>query len=119
MNVEIISQVEERLKFFDTGEQPRKNIDVMSAVATQLRKISEASEKEKAKSKKKSVSGSTPEPLVVKDDVDADGEKKKKKKSKKRDATAAEITAEDNDAGKVEEEPPKLKKAKKVFLIRP
>ena len=30
-------QVEERLRFYDSGETPRKNIDVMSAVAAKLR----------------------------------------------------------------------------------
>ena len=30
-------QVEERLRFYDTGETPRKNVDVMSAVASRLR----------------------------------------------------------------------------------
>ena len=30
-------QVEERLRFYDTGEQPRKNLDVMTEVANELR----------------------------------------------------------------------------------
>ena len=33
-------QVEERLKFYDTGEAPRKNIDVMKGVADSLRSVS-------------------------------------------------------------------------------
>lgn len=34
-------QVEERLKFYDTGDAPRKNVDVMTAVADKLRKLGE------------------------------------------------------------------------------
>jgi len=33
--------VEERLKFYDTGDAPRKNVDVMTAVADKLRKLGE------------------------------------------------------------------------------
>jgi nucleolar protein 56 len=62
-------QVEERLKFYDTGEAPRKNVDVMSAVAEGLRKIATKDAKKKG------------------GDVSAEdeGSKKKKKKDKKRD----------------------------------
>ena len=31
------SQVEERLEFYDSGKAPKKNIDVMSAVAKEVR----------------------------------------------------------------------------------
>jgi len=34
--IQMREQVEERLRFFDTGAQPRKNIDVMNAVKAQL-----------------------------------------------------------------------------------
>merc|ERR1712216_519530 len=35
--VSMREQVEERLKFFDSGETPRRNVDVMQEVAAQLR----------------------------------------------------------------------------------
>lgn len=38
--LQLRDQVEERLKFYDTGDMPRKNVDVMSAVAESLRQIS-------------------------------------------------------------------------------
>ena len=44
-------QVEERLRFYDTGETPRKNVDVMSAVASTLRGA--ADENDKSAKKKK------------------------------------------------------------------
>lgn len=77
-------QVEERLKFYDTGDAPRKNIDVMTQVATQLRAAEEKAGKTKDKTAK-----------MVIDDVDEDvGEKKKKKKKdKKRDVE--EVEADD------------------------
>ena len=75
-------QVEERLKFFDSGETPRRNVDVMQEVAAQLRaergedvEMSEApssSKKDKKKKKRKEASG----------DVELLKAKKKKKKKK-------------------------------------
>ena len=74
-------QVEERLKFFDSGETPRRNVDVMQEVAAQLRaergedvEMADApssSKKEKKKKKRKEASG----------DVELIKAKKKKKKS--------------------------------------
>lgn len=74
-------QVEERLKFYDSGETPRKNIDVMSAVADQLRKISahaNSGKKDKKKEKKKDKSA------VEEPEAEEGGEKKKKKKKDKK-----------------------------------
>ena len=88
-------QVEERLKFFDTGEAPRKNIDVMATVAAELRKVAQATEAAAAK-KKKSISAATsPEGGAVAGSGDAvevptDSQEKKKKKKKKQVEEAAE-----------------------------
>ena len=73
-------QVEERLKFFDSGETPRRNVDVMQEVAAQLRAergedvemAPSSSKKEKKKKKRKEASG----------DVELIKAKKKKKKKK-------------------------------------
>jgi nucleolar protein 56 len=47
-------QVEERLKFYETGAAPRKNIDVMEEVARHLKAGQDAmDEDEEAKKKKK------------------------------------------------------------------
>ena len=92
--------MEERLKFYDTGDAPRKNVDVMSAVAESLRKISSASEK--PKKARKSSGG---------DEVVVEEKKEKKdKKDKKRDRESVgaveEVAVEDGEG--------KKKKKKKV-----
>ena len=50
-------QVEERLKFYETGEAPRKNAVVMEEAIAELKKLQEevapSSEKKKKKKKKK------------------------------------------------------------------
>ena len=74
-------QVEERLKFFDSGETPRRNVDVMQEVAAQLRaergedvEMAEASSAKKDKKKKKRKEASGDVELIK-------AKKKKKKKS--------------------------------------
>merc|ERR1719240_2494841 len=77
--VSMRAQVEERLKFFDSGETPRRNVDVMQEVTAQLRAergedvvMAEASsaKKDKKKKKRKEASG----------DVELLKDKKKKKR---------------------------------------
>ena len=46
-------QVEERLKFYETGAAPRKNIDVMEEVARHLKAGDDAEEEESGAKKKK------------------------------------------------------------------
>jgi nucleolar protein 56 len=98
-------QVEERLKFYDTGDAPRKNVDVMSAVAESLRKIAakdgkkakksdavdvdvgdmgdeDKAAKKKQKKDKKRARDEEEEVVVDEEAEVADGEKKKKKKKK-------------------------------------
>lgn len=49
-------QVEERLKFYETGETPRKNVSVMEEAISELKKlqatVTPSSEKKKKKKKK-------------------------------------------------------------------
>lgn len=82
-------QVEERLKFYDTGDAPRKNVDVMSAVASSLRKIAAKNDKKG----KKSMGGDA-------DDDEDEGNKKKKekkeKKEKKREREEEDVDADDS-----------------------
>ncbi|KAL1520233.1 hypothetical protein AB1Y20_023703 [Prymnesium parvum] len=61
-------QVEERLRFYDTGEAPKKNIDAMKEVLNELREENGGDESKDAKKAKK--------------DKDAGKEKKKAKKEK-------------------------------------
>ena len=77
-------QVEERLRFFDTGAQPRKNIDVMNVVKTML-------------------ANDETRPQPVKAPPKEEEPEKKKKKKKKKEAPSDE---DDDD------EPPKTKKKK-------
>jgi len=80
-------QVEERLKFYDTGEAPKKNVDIMHLAITEASEaqIKQAKEdKKKAKKKKHSADESVNDSVVVaEEEVLSNGEKKKKKKSKK------------------------------------
>jgi nucleolar protein 56 len=68
-------QVEERLKFYETGAAPRKNIDVMEEVARHLKagkdaedeEMEEAEKKKKKKDKKKRKSSDLETPKKSKD----------------------------------------------------
>ncbi|GAX13182.1 nucleolar protein 56 [Fistulifera solaris] len=101
-------QVEERLKFYETGQAPRKNLDVMQEVARELHGTSateESAKKKKKDKKRKSVEAddaqdaetpSTKKRKSSDDDDDEDEgksakkakkEEKKKKKDKKRKST--------------------------------
>lgn len=79
-------QVEERLKFYETGAAPRKNIDVMQEVAKQLKVGDDSDEemdktpkkKEKKEKKKRKSTGGDDEDVEMKTP-----EKKKAKKEKK------------------------------------
>ena len=69
-------QVEERLKFYETGAAPRRNIDVMEEVSKELKAAA-------------GLSASSAKPMDIDDDDDDDNDvpksdKKKKKKDKKR-----------------------------------
>lgn len=70
-------QVEERLKFYETGAAPRKNIDVMEEVARHLKAGKDA------------------------EDDDNGAKKKKKKKDKKRKADDSGSDDDDDDGVKV------------------
>ncbi|KAJ3075007.1 snoRNP complex protein nop56 [Podochytrium sp. JEL0797] len=99
------AQVEERLKFYEDGTTPRKNVDVMGAVVKELGDLEEveapaagskrkAEGEEKKKKKKKA---------AVEEETEAEETPKKKKKSK-----SAEPAAEEAEA----EKPKKKKKSK-------
>mmetsp|Transcript_1520 Transcript_1520/g.2868 ORF Transcript_1520/g.2868 Transcript_1520/m.2868 type:complete len:504 (-) Transcript_1520:55-1566(-) len=98
-------QVEERLKFYETGEQPKKNIDVMKEVIAELAQPPEDGEKKKKKKKKASGEEAVAEPPAAADGAD-------KKKKKKRTETEPEEPAAVEEPAP--EEPAKKKKKKKA-----
>ena len=69
------SQVEERLKFYDTGDAPRKNIDCMNEVGKSLKRSSSAMDVDN--------DDSDDEPKAKKKKKEKKDKKKKKKKKKK------------------------------------
>ena len=91
-------QVEERLKFYETGQAPRRNIDVMEEVSKQLKAGNDVA-------------------IDDDDDNEPKSDKKKKKKDKKRKSDAMEVDDKEEDskpAADVEKSAEKsAKKAKK------
>ena len=85
-------QVEERLRFYDSGEAPRKNVDCMKEVMDELRAEAGAAAGGEKKKKKR--------------EADAEEDAKEKKKAKK-EKKAAEAAEDDDEAAK------KAKKAAK------
>lgn len=61
-------QVEERLKFYETGAAPRKNIDVMEEVARHLKAGQDAMDEDDAAKKKKKKDKKTPKKRKAEDD---------------------------------------------------
>merc|ERR1712032_576728 len=103
-------QVEDRLKFYETGDLPRKNVEVM---AEAVEEAAEDAKKKKKKEKKKRKAEDAEESVT--EDVATTEEPPKKKKKKNKDkegvAEAAETTV--NTTADVEDETPKKKKKNK------
>ncbi|XP_028391508.1 nucleolar protein 56-like [Dendronephthya gigantea] len=98
-------QVEERLKFYESGEAPRKNIDVMKEAISEVTS-SQTSEKKKKRKKKKEKNGLNETTDGQESLVETPVEKASTKKKK---------SSEDmeEDAVELPEETPKSKKKKK------
>ena len=101
--LQLREQVEERLLFYDNGTAPRKNIDVMESVASNLRQLSQNDLSEKKGKKRKSIE----EPVVV-ETVEAPSTDKKKSKKKKTEEV------EEIEEVVVQEPEAKKKKSKKA-----
>merc|ERR1712129_380760 len=78
-------QVEERLRFYDTGEAPRKNVDCMKEVMDELRSQAPAKDGKKDKKAKKAAKEAAEASAGKKRPAD-DGEESKPKKKKKEKA---------------------------------
>jgi len=98
-------QVEDRLKFYETGDLPRKNVEVMAeAVEEAAEEIAKKKKKEKKKKKRKAEDGDSTADASAMDTtaagdttVEEPSEPPKKKKKKKKDAdadTTADLTAD-------------------------
>jgi len=109
-------QVEDRLKFYETGDLPRKNVEVMAeAVEEAAEEIAKKKKKEKKKKKRKAEDADTTADVSAMDTtaagdttVEEPSEEPPKKKKKKKKDVDADTTVEEPS-----EEPPKKKKKKK------
>jgi len=107
-------QVEDRLKFYDTGDLPKKNVDAMKeaieAVKTEAAEFTEVTtKKEKKKNKKKRKAEEEPEEATNGGEANDEEEEVKPKKKKQKVEEAPEPEAEDPPS----EEKKKKKKKKK------
>ncbi|XP_051866364.1 nucleolar protein 56 [Pristis pectinata] len=121
-------QVEERLAFYETGEAPRKNIDVMkeaaaeaAEVTAQLKRKMEKKEKRRKKREKRALEAAAAERELAEEDEEPAEKRVKvenevgnaevvKKKKKKKVGAAEEELAVDNVANGMQETPAKKKK---------
>merc|ERR1719469_929593 len=102
-------QVEERLRFYDTGEAPRKNVDCMKEVMDELRSQAPAKDGKKDKKAKKAAKEDAA------GEVDDEAAKKAAKKEKKAKKEAAEASAgKKRPADDGEKSKPKKKKKEKA-----
>jgi hypothetical protein len=118
-------QVEDRLKFYETGEAPMKNADAMQAVIDEFEEMqreerkSEKAEKKKKKKQKQSEEGdedkeNLDESLKRKSEDIVEEKPKKKKKSKNEDeVVAVDGDSQDDEVMVAESEPTSEKKKKK------
>ena len=116
---ELRNQIDERLKYLDTGDKPRKNIDVMKKVEKQLlnkKRNKPDEDKEKEKKIKNKESSSDEDSDSDSDDDNKIKEKEKKKKKKEESDEEMEKDSDkdsDSDSDKKEKEKIKMKKKKK------
>ncbi|NP_957511.2 nucleolar protein 56 isoform 1 [Danio rerio] len=118
-------QVEERLAFYETGEAPRKNLDVMkeavaqaSEVAAEIKRKLEKKEKKKKKRQKKLEALSTAEGDEETNGDVEENEVATKKKKKKQAAEEMEVKEDEEvTTNGVEETPGKKKKKRKIEAV--
>ncbi|XP_063257369.1 nucleolar protein 56 [Prinia subflava] len=125
-------QVEERLAFYETGEPPRKNLDVMkeavveaSEVVAEVKRRQEKKEKKRKKREKRrleALAAAAEEPAensVMETEENDVGAKKKKKKKKQQQESEAEAEPEENGVEEEEEEEEPLPKKKRKVVVEP
>ncbi|XP_063013893.1 nucleolar protein 56 [Melospiza melodia melodia] len=124
-------QVEERLAFYETGEPPRKNLEVMkeavveaSEVVAEVKRRQEKKEKKRKKREKRRLEAlaaaaeEAAENSVMETEENDVGAKKKKKKKKQQqpEESEAEAEPEENGVEEEEEEEPSPKKKRKIVV---
>ncbi|XP_056266956.1 nucleolar protein 56 isoform X3 [Pseudoliparis swirei] len=108
-------QVEERLAFYETGDVPRKNVDVMKEatdVVTELKRKLVKKEKKRKKREKK-LQGENGSAEAENRDADTTVEETPAKKKKRKSEPAAAPAEETTDNGAEETETPSKKKKKR------
>ncbi|XP_064163750.1 nucleolar protein 56 isoform X2 [Anguilla rostrata] len=124
-------QVEERLSFYETGEAPRKNLDVMKEavieageVAAEIKRKTEKKEKKRKKREKRKLEALSTgegeeeeeeEKAKVNGDAEAVAKKKKKKKQDEEEAAEEKEVVEEEESAPLNgaEDTPSTKKKKK------
>ncbi|XP_057654314.1 nucleolar protein 56 [Diorhabda carinulata] len=107
-------QVEDRLKFYETGDVPKKNIEVMKEALNEYEHLVLQTEIEKKKKKKKR-KGEVLNETIETDKTEIEESEPPKKKKKKR---KGEVSIVETDKTEVEEsELPKKKKKKKSVSL--
>ncbi|CAL1535848.1 unnamed protein product [Lymnaea stagnalis] len=105
-------QVEDRLKFYETGENPAKNVDVMKIAVQEVMKVIKALKKQDRKEKKRKLKEANGlETSVIVDNGEDEPARKKKKKSKKEDDIGNDTSLTEVDT--TMDESLKAKKSKK------
>ncbi|KFP88338.1 Nucleolar protein 56, partial [Acanthisitta chloris] len=120
-------QVEERLAFYETGEPPRKNLDVMkeavveaNEVVAEVKRRQEKKEKKRKKREKRRLEAlaaaaeEAEENSVMETEENDVVKKKKKKKKQQQEELEAEAEPEENGLEEEEEEEPLPKKKRKI-----
>jgi nucleolar protein 56 len=111
-------QVEERLKFYETGAAPRRNVDVMEEVARELKggkdeEMEDAKPKSAKKEKKKSKKKDDSESDDSEDEKMETPKSKKDKKKEKKEKKSSSKKRKAGDDSDDEEAEKSAKKAKK------
>lgn len=104
-------QVEDRLTFYDTGEAPKKNLDVMREAIAELNKSVAEGDEQGEKKKKKKKKGADKEEKEAAVEVKEESDVKDKKKKKKQKVEDEEKEADESIA---EVSTPKSKKKRKL-----
>ncbi|NWV01448.1 NOP56 protein, partial [Upupa epops] len=104
-------QVEERLAFYETGEPPRKNLEVMkeavaeaSEVVAEVKRKMEKKEKKKKKREKRRLEALAAVAAEVEDAEENDTEPKRKKRKRQQEEAESEPELEQNGLEEEEEE---------------
>ncbi|XP_058693101.1 nucleolar protein 56 [Poecile atricapillus] len=123
-------QVEERLAFYETGEPPRKNLEVMkeavveaSEVVAEVKRRQEKKEKKRKKREKRrleALAAAAEEPaensVMETEENDVGTKKKKKKKKQQEEQSEPEENGVEEEEEEEEEEEPLPKKKRKITV---